>query len=86
MPDRFARRFSARPRRAAARRGDWLAPTDAPNRGPISPAELRAEAPDPEGIRRGLVGFYRALLVNDRLDTPERFAATEARLFDRLGE
>ena len=86
MPDRFARRFSARPCRAAARRGDWLAPSTDLSLGPLSPAELRAEAPDGEGVRRGLVGFYRALLVNDRLDTPERFAAAEARLLDRLGE
>ena len=85
MPDRFARRYPARPRRAAVRCGGWLAPSDAPNGGPVAPPELRAERPDPEGVRRGLVGFYRTLLAGGSLDTPERAAAAEARLFDRLG-
>ena len=86
MPDRFARRFSARPRRAAVRRGGWLSPANDPELGPVAPPELRTEIPDSEGVRRGLVGFYRAMLAGDRLDTTGRFAAAEARLLERLGE
>ena len=60
-----------------------------PKRAPVlaAPAELRAEAPGPDGIRHGLVTYYRQLIASGELDTPERWEAAEEALFDKiLGE
>ncbi|MGL6074386.1 MAG: hypothetical protein ACRC8S_09530 [Fimbriiglobus sp.] len=54
--------------------------------GPLAPAELRAEPPGPDGVRHGLVAFYRDLIARGELDSPERFAAAEDRLLDTLTE
>ena len=52
--------------------------------GPLSPPELRAEAPGPDGVRHGLVAFYRDLIARGELDTPDRFARAECTLFDTI--
>jgi len=52
--------------------------------GPLAPPELRAEAPGPDGVRHGLVAFYRDLIARGELDTPERFARAEKALFDTI--
>ena len=52
--------------------------------GPLAPPELRAEAPGPDGVRHGLVTFYRDLIARGELDTPDRFARAESALFDTI--
>ena len=52
--------------------------------GPLAPPELRAEAPGPDGVRHGLVAFYRDLIARGELDTPDRFARAKERLFDTI--
>ena len=52
--------------------------------GPLAPPELRAELPGPDGVRHGLVAFYRDLIARGELDTPDRFARVEDRLFDTI--
>ncbi len=52
--------------------------------GPLAPPALRAEAPGPDGVRHGLVAYYRDLIARGELDTPERFARAEAALFDTI--
>ena len=49
-----------------------------------APADLRAEAPGPDGIRHGLVAYYQQLIADGELDTPERWDAAEDKLFDRI--
>jgi len=58
-------------------------PDDASD-GPLAPPELRAEAPGPDGVRHGLVAFYRDLIARGELDTPDRFARAESALFDTI--
>ena len=52
--------------------------------GPLAPPELRAEAPGPDGVRHGLVAFYRDLIARGELDTPDRFARAERAMFDTV--
>ena len=52
--------------------------------GPLAPPELRTEVPGPDGIRHGLVAYYRDLIARGELDTPDRFARAEDRLFDTI--
>jgi hypothetical protein len=52
--------------------------------GPLAPPELRAEVPGPDGVRHGLVAYYRDLIARGELDTPDRFARAEDRLFDTI--
>jgi hypothetical protein len=52
--------------------------------GPAVPAELKAEAPGPDGIRHGLVAHVRRLIAEGAYDTPDRWAAAEERLLDRV--
>ncbi len=54
--------------------------------GPLAPAALRATDAGPDGIRRGLVAYYRELIAAGGLDAGGRFAAAEAGLFDALGD
>jgi hypothetical protein len=51
---------------------------------PLAPAELRAEVPGPDGIRHGLVNYYRDLIAKGELDTPERLEAAQDRMFDTI--
>lgn len=61
----------------------WMAPP-APGRGaPAVPAELKAEAPGPDGVRHGLVAHVRRLIADGVYDTPERWEAAEERLIER---
>ena len=57
---------------------------DGPLDGPLAPPELRAETPGPDGVRHGLVAFYRDLIARGELDTPDRFARAESALFDTI--
>ncbi len=57
---------------------------DIPLDGPLAPPELRAEAPGPDGVRHGLVAFYRDLIARGELDTPDRFARAEHALHDTI--
>lgn len=87
-------RFAARPARGtpstpeAILKRMALTPTNTPDNdrpdGPLAPAELRAEAPGPDGVRHGLVAYYRDLIARGELDTPDRFARAEGRLFDTI--
>ncbi len=52
-----------------------------PDDGPLAPPELRAQEPDADGVRQGLVAYYRDLIARGELDTPDRLARAEARLF-----
>lgn len=61
-----------------------LGPLGMPVSGPAAPDELRRERPGADGIRRGLVDYYRDLIARGELDTPERLEAAESRMFDRL--
>lgn len=60
-------------------------PSEYPD-GPLAPAALRAAPPGPDGIRRGLVAYYRELIAAGGLDAGGRFAAAEAELFGALGD
>lgn len=57
-----------------------------PKRAPAlaAPAELRAEAPGPDGVRHGLVAYYQQLIADGELDTPERWEAAEDKLFGTI--
>ena len=44
-------------------------------------AEYRAEPPDADGIRRGLVARVRQLIADGAYDNPDCWAETENRLF-----
>jgi hypothetical protein len=59
-------------------------PPDRPS--PSVPAELRAEAPGPDGIRHGLVEYVRRLIAAGEYDTPDRWAAAEDRLVRRVAD
>ena len=52
--------------------------------GPLAPPELRAEAPGPDGVRHGLVAYYRDLIARGELDTPDRFARAERAMIDAV--
>jgi hypothetical protein len=53
-----------------------------PDRGaPAVPADLKAEAPGPDGVRHGLVAHVRQLIAEGVYDTPERWEAAQERLF-----
>ena len=88
-------RFAARPARGlprtptpeALRKRMALPPAHRPDAtlsGPLAPPELRAESPGPDGVRHGLVAFYRDLIARGALDTPDRFARAERALFDTI--
>lgn len=49
-------------------------------------ADLKREAPGPDGIRRGLVARLKQLIADGAYDTPDRWAAAEARLLERLAD
>jgi hypothetical protein len=80
------RRFH--PRQTAVVPADPIARRMAPLasvRGPVLiPAELKAEAPGPDGIRHGLVAHVRQLIAAGEYDTPQRWEAAEERLLDRV--
>ncbi len=48
--------------------------------------DLRAETPGPDGIRWGLVEHVRRLIQTGRYETPERWAATEKKLCERMSD
>jgi len=48
--------------------------------------DLRAERPGPDGVRHALVDHVRKLIAAGRYDTPERWAAAEAGLFQTMDE
>ncbi len=54
--------------------------------GPLAPVGLRAAAPGPDGVRHGLVAYYRELIAAGGLDVGGRFAAAEAELFNAVGD
>ena len=85
---RFAARTACGPMPGALLRRMAMAlphrPDSDPADGPLAPPELRAEAPGPDGVRHGLVAFYRDLIARGELDTPDRFARAEERLFDTI--
>ena len=58
--------------------------TGGPTDGPLAPPELRAEAPGPDGVRHGLVAFYRDLIACGELDSPDRFARAERAMLDTI--
>jgi len=82
------RRFSSKRQPATIERGGLpptvLGPLGMPVSGPAAPEQLRRERPGPDGIRRGLVDYYRDLIARGELDTPERLEAAESRMFDSL--
>jgi hypothetical protein len=51
---------------------------------PLAP--LKAEAPDADGVRRGLVAKVKQLIADGEYDSPDRWAAAEARLLNRVGD
>lgn len=70
-------------------RGAELAPFGTTVTYPHSPppdplAELKADTPGPDGIRRRLVERVRQLIADGAYDTPERWAAAEERLCERI--
>ena len=82
------RRFSSKRKPATIVRGGLppaiLGPLAMPASGPAAPDALRRERPGSDGVRRGLVDYYRDLIARGELDTPERLEAAESRMFDRL--
>jgi hypothetical protein len=89
MPQPTPRRFSSwrLSRPPAATPPDALAhrmTPPLPGRGvAVVPAELKAEAPGPDGIRHGLVAHVRRLIAEGAYDTPERWEVAEERLLAR---
>jgi len=66
-----------------------LQPESDPEPQPTLPGDrpdLRAEAPGPDGIRWGLVEHVRRLIQMGRYDTPERWAAAEAKVRERMSD
>jgi hypothetical protein len=51
---------------------------------PESLAELKADTPGPDGVRRRLVERVRQLIAEGAYDTPERWDAAEDRFFRRV--
>lgn len=82
------RRSSSKRKQATIERGGLpptvLGPLGMPVSGPAAPDELRRERPNADGIRAGLVDYYRDLIARGELDTPERLEAAENRMFDSL--
>lgn len=71
-------------------RGAQLAPpiSTVADPNPLSDAlaDLKADIPGPDGIRRRLVEHVRRLIAEGVYDTPERWAAAEERLFQRVAD
>lgn len=51
---------------------------------PLAP--LKAEAPDADGIRRGLVAKVKQLIADGEYDLSDRWQAAEERLLNRIGD
>ncbi len=49
-------------------------------------AGLKAEQPDADGIRRGLVARVQQLIAEGEYDTTDRWSAAEERLLNRIAE
>lgn len=82
MHHRSSRRWTAWPFPAAGTgttSHNITVPEPDPTPDPL--ADYRAERPDPDGIRRGLVARVRQLIADGAYDHPECWAEAEDQLF-----